>query len=568
MITLRDYQRDAVNAIHNYFSSGGQGNPIVSLPTGSGKSIVIAELIRDALEKWPDQRFLVMCHVKELIEQNYKKLHTIYPEAPIGIYSAGIGKKEPHKPVVFGGIQSMHRKPDVFGHRDLIIVDECHMIPANGEGTYNKFINAMKEINPKLKVVGMSATPYRVKGGHLIHGGVFTDVCFDYPIHKLIEQGYLSPIVGKSSPVQADMTGVRTIAGDFDKKEAEKRFNNHELIEAALDDVAARSQDRKCYLFFCSGVDHSISVHESLKRRGLRGAVVVGDTDKLERAQSIAKLDKGDYDYLTNNAVLTTGTDIPPIDCIVLLRATKSRGLYIQMVGRGMRLSEGKKDCLLLDYGGNMARFGPINEQPDMTKPIKADRGAPYKICENEECLAVNHAAAPFCAECGFDFGLEEKDPHNTKAADGDIIKIHKPPEWVDIGEVLYSPHTGKKSGKPSVKITYCNKMGAPVASEYITIWSDSIYANNKTYEYIAKLLDMRISDTQTAISHHNNKDLSVCLSQYAKSPTRILLDTNNKYPGIKEYDFTEPKKIPTGGNDRSIKDYRKPSRQERLPWM
>jgi len=387
---LRDYQIHAVNSIYEYFASGNTGNPIVVLPTASGKSLVIAELIRSAMASDPNQRFIVATHTKELIAQNCQKLRAIWHNAPCGFYSAGLGKKEPHKAVVFGGIQSMYKKAHVFGFRHLLIVDECQLLSDEAEGMYQKYITGLKQINPQLKVIGFSATPFRMKGGHLIHGKTFTDVCFELPIKKLLDDGYLCPVYTRSPEIQADLSEVKTIAGEYNQRQMQAAFMQEGLTAAALDDVFSRAQDRKCALFFCAGVEHAEETHLLLKQRGLRGAVVSADTKADERDESIARLRDGRYDYLCNNAVLTTGTDIPRVDLVVLLRSTKSRGLYIQIVGRGMRLYEGKKHCLLLDYGGNVQRFGAIDVQPTSKQIAErdpdAETRAPFKISENHDC--------------------------------------------------------------------------------------------------------------------------------------------------------------------------------------
>lgn len=544
---LRDYQQYAVNSIYSYFATGNTGNPICCLPTGAGKSIVIAELMRSALAMDSGQRFIMATHVKELIEQNHQKLRALWQQAPSGIYSSGIGLKQPHKPIVCGGIQSMYKKPEVFGHRDLLIVDECHMLPPSGEGMYHKFISGLKEINPRLKIIGLSATPFRLKGGHLIHGGVFTDVCYDLPVTTLIERGYLSPLIGKSSPVQADMKGVKLTAGEFNNKQAQERFNQDKLIHDALNDVFARASDRKSFLFFCAGVEHAENVHKHLQRRGKRGAVVTGETAKDERERHIEALRSGKYDYLCNNAVLTTGTDIPRIDCVVLFRATKSRGLYMQMLGRGMRLFDGKANCLVLDYGGNMERFGPIDQQPDMSKPRTGNGDAPFKICENDDCRAPNHATAKCCEVCGHAFFFDEKPVHEATASDG-VLFSHELPdqrEWHDVGEVLYNKHISQKSGLPTVKVTYCDAMGRPIANEFVCCWHQG-KAFSKALSWLYRRVNM---PSGFMIAGQEPEAVVDMCRRLAKEPRRIMTRKNGKYQEVIDYDFTEPETL----HDRSV---------------
>jgi DNA repair protein RadD len=462
---LRDYQIDAVNSVYEYFAGGNKGNPLVVLPTGSGKSVVIAELIRSAMAMDKDQRFIMATHVKELIAQNHEKLMTLWHNAPAGIYSAGLGKKQAHQPIIFGGIQSMRDKAEIFGYRNVIIVDECHLLPNKAEGGYHTFLNGLKKNNPNIKVIGLTATPYRMAGGHLLNGEIFTDICFEYPILKLIERGYISPVYTKSPTAeQVDLSNVRTVAGEYNQREMQNAFMADCVTERALDDVFKRATQHKSFLFFCAGVEHAQHTHKLLQSRGLKGAVVYDKTPANEREKAIQRLRNGTYDYLCNNAVLTTGTDIPRIDCVVLLRSTKSRGLYVQMVGRGMRLFEGKTHCLLLDYGGNVDRFGAIDNQPQGKKAL-TDSGeagtAPFKRCiaDNlepswEGCEEINHAKATHCIKCGAPF--VQKTPHGDIAAQGNII--NKPIE-VKLGihpsHIFFEHHIKRDNGNETMRIDY-----------------------------------------------------------------------------------------------------------------
>ena len=486
---LRDYQIDAVNSVYEYFAQGNKGNPLVVLPTGSGKSVVIAELIRSAMAMDKNQRFIMATHVKELIAQNHEKLMTLWHNAPAGIYSAGLGKKQAHHPIVFGGIQSMRDKAEIFGYRNVIIVDECHLLPNKAEGGYNTFLKGLQRNNPNIKVIGLTATPYRMAGGHLLNGEIFTDICFEYPILKLIERGYISPVYTKAPTVeQVDLSNVRTVAGEYNQREMQNAFMADCVTERALDDVFKRATQHKSFLFFCAGVEHAQHTHKLLQTRGLKGAVVYDKTPANEREKAIQSLRNGTYDYLCNNAVLTTGTDIPRIDCVVLLRSTKSRGLYVQMVGRGMRLFEGKTHCLLLDYGGNVDRFGAIDSQPQGKKAL-TDSGeagtAPFKRCitENleptfEGCEEVNHAKATHCIKCGAPF--VQKAPHEDIAAQGDII--NKPIE-VKLGiyptNIFFEHHIKRDNGNETMRIdyhwgvaSYCSEwLGLARASKRLKQW-------------------------------------------------------------------------------------------------
>jgi DNA repair protein RadD len=534
-VELRDYQLQAVKSIYDYYGAGKTGNAIVVLPTGAGKSIVIAELIKSAMMADRGQRFLMLTHVRELIAQNHEKLMALWPTAPAGIYSAGLKRKQSQMPIVFAGIQSVYKKAKQLGHRDLILIDECHLLSNEAEGRYHTLIEAMLEINPKLKIIGLSATPYRMKGGHLTNGKIFTDICYDYPVYKLIERGYLSPVLCTAPEgAQANLSKVHTVAGDYNQKEMQSAFMDDGMTERAIEDVFRRAKIHRCFLFFCAGVEHATHTHQLLRARGLRGAVVSDKTPMDERDAAIAALRSGQYDYLCNNAVLTTGTDIPRIDCVVLLRSTKSRSLYVQMVGRGMRIAEGKTHCLLLDYGTNVERFGAIDLQPTSKAGLEKSEGetaAPFKICKTDilrfplaakACNGVNHPKATCCQHCDAEF-IKPK-LHDDIAGQGVVISPPLPEVLeVEVHNVEFSKHLGAESGKETMRITYysatsiiCSEfMGVKRAYHQLKEWYDK-WPNPQNVDELVMLIK---TDAFTY-------------------PARIRIMKKGKYWEVLNYDF------------------------------
>lgn len=436
----------------------------------SGKSVLIGALIHRIMQTYPNQRILMITHVKELIEQNYQKLITIWPDAPIGIYSAGIGKKQPWTDIVYGGIQSMYKQANKLGHRDIILIDEVHLLNPSQTGMYMQFINDLKKINPHLKVVGFSATPWRLKGGSLLHqkNAILTDIIYEIGIKELVDKGYLSPLIGKSSAVQANMTGVKITAGEFNLKQAENAIDKEELTKAALDEIEVLAKDRKHFLFFCTGIQHSKHIKDALRTRGWDAEVITCNTPKNERTALLQRFKQSKSRMaLINNAVLTTGVDLPNIDCIILLRATASSVLYIQMLGRGMRLSESKKNCLCLDFAGNIERFGAIDLISAPRYKNKKDDGKPtsppQKICPNcreSILIAINEC------HCGYIFPESEKPQHDMTASTAAIMSHEIKPIKHEVTEVKYASHTGP-SGIPTMRVSYYDMMGI-ICSEYI----------------------------------------------------------------------------------------------------
>jgi len=216
MLELRPYQEEAVQSVFDYWSEE-PGNPLIDLATGLGKSLCMANLIQRLLAGWPDMRVMVITHVAELIEQNYLELLNVWPFAPAGIFSAGLNRRDAKSQIIFAGIQTVHSKAAQIGYVDVIMVDEAHLIPVNNETMYGRFIAAMRAINPDLKVLGLTATPYRLDSGRLDEGDdrLFDRVVYTYGIADGIREGYLAPLSSKGTDTTYDLKGVGKLGGDY-----------------------------------------------------------------------------------------------------------------------------------------------------------------------------------------------------------------------------------------------------------------------------------------------------------------------------------------------------------------
>ena len=445
---LRYYQSEACAAVWSHLC-GQTGNPVVVLPTGGGKSLVIAELCRAAIQDFAG-RVIVLAHRKELLGQNCDKAVRLLPAGvSVGIYSAGLNQRSTEADVVFGGIQSVFRRADEFGQRHLVIIDEMHLVPHDGEGMYRTFIDRLREINPKLRMVGLTATPYRTGEGSVCRAdGLFQRICYEASIPALIGGGFLSPVTNQVAAATVDTSGLHIRGGEFIASEVESLFDSH-VVEACKE-VAERTRDRRSVLVFCSGVGHAGHVRDCLTSiLDESVAVVTGDTLAMERAETLARFKAGGLRILCNVDVLTTGFDAPCIDAIAILRATQSPGLFAQICGRGFRLSPGKADCLILDFGENIKRHGPL-DAIDFGKRKKpgSEGDAPAKVCPN--CETECHAAARVCSECGFEFPAR-KPTHGTDA-DAESQVLSEPKAWI-VDEVRASRHK-KKKAKPEDRDT------------------------------------------------------------------------------------------------------------------
>jgi len=453
-LSLRPYQRAAIEALYDYFAAS-VGNPLIVMPTGTGKSVVIAGFTREAIATYGDTRVLVLTHVKELIQQNFMALLRAWPEAPAGIYSAGLSRRDIHAQILFAGIQSIHRHARQVQRCDLVLIDEAHLLGRGDSGMYRSFLAQLNEINAGLlKVVGFTATPYRLDSGMLHEGKdrLFTDIAFQVPVLDMIQQGYLCPVVPKQTTTQLDVGGVGTRGGEFIAKDLEAAVDRHEVTRAAVAEIVQHGEGRGSWLVFCSGVAHAQHVRDAIREHGISAETVTGDTPGPERDGILAAFKAGRLRCVTNANVLTTGFDAPGVDLIALLRPTKSVGLYVQMVGRGTRLAEGKDDCLVLDFAGNTARHGPIDTVDGRKKEKSEEPGAaPIKVCP--ECQTINHASVRRCIECDHEFP-----PPVVKvapqAASNALLSTQVQATWSDVTGISYARH--EKPGKPaSLRVTY-----------------------------------------------------------------------------------------------------------------
>lgn len=461
---LRDYQQAAVDSIFEYFTAGNRGNPLVVAPTGSGKSVIQAEFVKTIYKHWPNQRVMLITHVKELLEQNYSKLKILWPDAPVGLYSAGLKRRETMFPITVAGIQSVYKKK-VFGWIDLIIIDEAQLLGPDETGMYRTFIAQALYFNKHLKVIGLTATPFRTKGGMLTFGEerLFTDICYSIDINYLIKEGHLAPIRSRHTDTRPDLTGVRIENGEFKQNDLQKVMDRAELTKAALDETFSLAANRKSWLVFCSGVDHALHVCEELNERGMRCECIHGKTPDWERDRIIEDFKAGRLPAITSMGVLTTGFDAPIIDLIILLRPTRSPGLYIQMLGRGMRISPdtGKTDCLLLDYGGNIDRFGPINCIDIKNPRVKDEKDIKTKVVKIcPQCNCDVSAAAKICPECNYEFPIELMPIVETVAASGVVVAdTHDGIQTVEVERCEYERNRGKNGKRDTMVVTYhCGK--------------------------------------------------------------------------------------------------------------
>jgi DNA repair protein RadD len=528
MLELRPYQRAAIDGLYNYWSDKKGDNPIIVAPTGSGKSLIIAHLIKDAMS-YPGTRVLILTHVKELLEQNASELVALYPEADVGFYSASLKKKVLRKPITFAGIQSIHKKAyQIVPAPDLVIVDEAHLIPKTDGTRYNKFLSDLRICNRGVKVVGLTATPYRLDSGWLHEGdnAIFDGIAYDIPVADLMEQGFLAPVISKSGVKTIDLSNVGKRGGEYIESELAKAASDPELVTETVAEIVRYGAERKAWLVFACGVNHAELLRAEFETHNIEADVVTGADGMSARADKIERFRRGGSKCLINVNVLTTGFNVPHVDLVAIVRATESTGLYIQIVGRGTRIAPGKENCLVLDYGDNVMRHGFIDQIKPKIKGRTEDGQAPVKKCP--ECLTVNHAAVRVCIECGHEFPPPQFN-HGTKAYSGAMISTQVQAEWVEVDDVGYS--RWRKEGKPdSIRVTYY--CGLIKVSE----WLCPDHGGYAAERYQKRMPSLGASAMTT-------EDAMQECDHWIK-PRRIKVKPNDKFHDIVQLDYSQPKRL------------------------
>lgn len=523
---LRDYQARAISDLYAWFEQNPEGNPCLVLPTGSGKSHVIAALCKDALQSWPNTRILMLTHQKELIEQNAAKLRQHWPGAPLGIYSASVGRRELGEPITFAGIQSIVRKMDKIGKVDLVIIDECHLVSHEDEGSYRTLLRSLRDTNENLRVIGLTATPYRLGHGLITDPpALFHDLIEPVSIEELVYKGYLAPLRSKLTTTRLDTSKVHKRGGEFIERELQQAVDRDEVNEPIVREVIELAGERKSWLFFCAGVKHAERIRDELRRQGIDAECVTGDTPKAERVRILDEFKSGSLRAVTNANVLTTGFDAPNIDLIAMLRPTMSTSLYVQMAGRGMRTKQHTDHCLVLDFAGVVSMHGPITAvDPGQRRGDgEGESMVPAKACE--QCHELCAPACRVCPACGTPFPeprSKELELHDDDIMGTDDLKHMEVTDW------MWRRHVSKASGKEMLACSYYSSPLEPSrVTEYFPVLHEG-YAQQKAVKAVAEIA----SRSEAPGSVLNMLDMADCAAalQAGKPPKSIDYKRDGKF--------------------------------------
>lgn len=537
---LRFYQQECVDSIFEYFNENS-GNPLCCLPTGTGKSVIIAAFIKAVIESYQYEKIIMLTHVGELVKQNFEKLESLCPTVSSGIHCSELKRKDSRNQIIYGTIQSvaatLKSKGNIFGHFSLMLVDEAHMIDDKETSMYNFAISMFKEVNPNLKVIGFTATPYRMRSGRLNEGGLFTDICYDITqtdkFNKLIELGFLARLIPKPTKLKLDLSEVKMRMGDYNQTQVDGLVDNYETTYAAIQELLYYGDDYKSWLIFANSIKHAEHINEVLNANGILSDVSHSKMGNSHNKEVIDRFKSGELRALVNKDKLTTGFDHPNIDLIAVFRPTMSVGLWVQMLGRGTRPIEGKDHCLVLDFAGNTERLGPINNPVIPEKREKGDGSCPVKICPS--CNTYQHTSVRQCELCGFDFPFNfenklENRSSNLKLID-DGIKEPDVIEEFNIDNVYYEKHekrrrNGTLISPPSLKVTYV--CGDKSFNEWVCL-ENSGYAGDKAKKW---WFERNLEKAPVSVDAAIDKTYSL------RKPKKLFVKTNSKYPEVKNYVF------------------------------
>ncbi len=539
---LRPYQQSTLDALYAWWVAhpGIEHAPILVLPTGAGKSVVIAELTRLLFDTWPDEhpRTLVIVPSKELAEQNADKLMRLLPaRLRLGYYSASVGQKRPDADVIVATIGSVARNAHLLGNIKCVIIDECHLVNPDGAGMYRRLLNDLAKYC-QFRVVGLTATPFRGNGVWLTDGDdpLFTGIAHEVKMQTLLDAGHLAPLVRPADiATRIDASGISTATGDYNLDALGDRVDAY--LEAAAAEACALAIDRRKWLAFTPTVQNAHNLAYALLVHGISAAVVTGDTPKKEREALIADFRAGRLRCLVTVLALATGFDVPDVDALLWLRPTISPVLYVQGAGRGLRPADGKTDCLWLDFSDTTERMGPVDAIRGRKRgPRRRDQEAPFAVCD--DCGAqVRPASALVCPECGAQL-REEEDRAARNASNAAILLAQIAAKIVTypVERVTYAIHR-KEGSRDSLRVEYWSGMRI-VAREWVCIEHHG-FAGEKARGWMQKRWNWAMADTIPAIVEILFRGLKDC--RYAlREPSAITVNETGKYPEIVRVEFKE----------------------------
>jgi DNA repair protein RadD len=402
-MTLRPRQVQAINDIRAAYQRGSRA-PILCAATGFGKTHTSAQIIRSALDRGRTVWFLA--HLREILEDTAKRLRSV--DIPFGEIAAG-KPREYHRRVQIVSVQTAVRRDDL-PKPDLVIVDECHLAVAT---TYKKVLGKIG--NPML--LGLTGTPCRLDGRGL--GELFDEIIPTCSTGTLISEGLLAPIK-YFAPHRPDLTGLRMSGGDYRQSDLDGEMDKSTITGDVIKHYQKHC-DGKRAVAFCTSIKHAEHVAAEFQAAGYKAVAISGESKRSERTEALSGLREGRLQVVCNAQLWVAGVDVPQIECIMLLRPSKSLTFYLQAIGRGLRMAPGKTHLTVLDHAGCIFEHGP----PDMERKWslqgrqKGKRATPVRQCPACFCA---HVPAPVCPECGYRYPSPNRG--GPQEVDGELDEI------------------------------------------------------------------------------------------------------------------------------------------------
>lgn len=407
-----------------------------------------------------------------------------------------------------------------------VLVHNCHLISPKDDSMYQTLFSDLKVKNPNIKIIGYTGTPYRPDSGMLVESGIFTDVAYDIEMQYLIDEGFLCPPVTPTVRTKMSTAGVGMRGGDYIESQLETAINHDPLTRACVDELVSLGANRNRWLIFAAGSKHAKSIVKEVKSRGITCAMITAKTPKDVRSKLLKDSKEGKIKCLVNIAVLTTGYNDPEIDLLAFMRPTRSPVLYVQCVGRGMRVHPSKKDCMILDFGGVVDELGPV-DKIKVSKPrdSEGDGEAPMKLCP--DCHEILHAAVSMCPKCDHIFSTDDPNIEKAAATNKAMLAQQIAPEEHEVFWMTAGKHQKKGKPLPTMRVTYGTAQGK--FSEWIC-FEHSGFPHNKAIEWHTR----RRSDI--AIPNTVDDALAVEYPQ----PSKITVRKNGKFNEITGYEFNK----------------------------
>lgn len=532
---LREYQTEIEESVFEYLFTKS-GNPVVAAPGGTGKSLVMNRIIKRLVTEWPGTRVMSLVHDAKVIDQNCNAMMRFWPDAPAGVYSAGLKIRDTHYPIIYAGIQSVAKKAALFGRRHIIIIDECDLVSPKEETLYQKFIADVLAENPEARVIGFTATPYRLGMGCLTNSDLWDEICIDLTktdrFNWFIDNGFLSPLVTKRACAEIDITNISMKGGEFDEHDMQEAADTDELNEAVVDECIRYGSDRKHWLVFSSGVKHGHRLAKLFNSRGVPTIMLSGEDSMAHREAMEDKFRSGEFRCLVNCGLYGRGWDFPALDMLAWARATQSTSLWVQGCVRLTRRAPGKENGLVLDFAGNTRRLGPVNDPVVPTPRRKGDKEkgeAPVKECP--QCHSYIHTRIMECPDCGYKFP-PPKTIQKT-ASEADVLRREAVPqiEEFEVIGVRYAKRFSKERGHPMMEVLHL--IGTTSFRELLLFESENAFVRRRCKIWWKhRRGDDPVPSTVDEALERARDELLV--------PSIIRVDIGKKYPEIVGAEFDE----------------------------